>query len=111
MKIDEVITQTIIAIYRVPELSTTLFLKGGSAMRLFDNLTSRLSIDADFSIKGQIEDDKTFFNAIQSNVGTRFRELKFDIIDFKWRKKQKRNSSWSRLNIAARPSKQNGEML
>ena len=50
MRIEEVITETIIAIYRDPLLSTRLYLKGGSAMRLFDNLTSRLSIDADFSI-------------------------------------------------------------
>lgn len=93
MRIDEVITQTIIALYRVPELSTTLFLKGGSAMRLFDNLTSRLSIDADFSMAGQIEDDKAFFNAVQLNIGKHFRELKFDMIDFKWRRKPKRKKS------------------
>lgn len=50
MRIDEAISETIFAIYRTPEVSRQLFLKGGSAMRLFDNLKSRLSIDADFSI-------------------------------------------------------------
>lgn len=89
MKIDEVIKETIIAIYREPEPSVKLFLKGGSAMRLFDNLTSRLSIDVDFSIDEAIDDESNFFNAMKSKIGKRFRELKFDTIDFKWIKKPK----------------------
>lgn len=32
MKIEEIITQTVIAIYSTPSLSKTLFLKGGSAL-------------------------------------------------------------------------------
>lgn len=35
MKIDEAINETIIAIYRDPRPSVPLFLKGGSAMRLW----------------------------------------------------------------------------
>ncbi len=89
MRIEEVITETIIAIYRDPSLSSRLYLKGGSAMRLFDKLTSRLSIDVDFSIEDTVDKDKDFFTAIKNNIGASFRNLKFDIIDFKWGRKPK----------------------
>jgi hypothetical protein len=64
-------------------------LKGGSAMRLFDNLTSRLSIDADFSVEDIIYDDKMFFAAIKSSVETSFHNLRLYIIDFKIKRKPK----------------------
>ncbi len=89
MKIEEVITQTIIAIYSASSSSKTLFLKGGSAMRLFDNLTSRLSIDADFSVKTDIADENIFFRDLESSVANGFRSKRFDIIDFKWKRKPK----------------------
>lgn len=89
MKIDDVITETIIAIYRIPALSKRLFLKGGSAMRLFDNLTSRLSMDADFSIAKTVDNDKAFFSAINSSVRKSFYKLNFEVIDFKWNRKPK----------------------
>src|SRR5512139_2563698 len=89
MKIDEVITQTILAIYKNEELANRLFLKGGSAMRLFDKLTSRLSIDADFSLENTIDHEKQFFNAIKAKVKESFKKLKFDIIDFNWGRRPK----------------------
>ena len=94
MKIDDVITETILAIYQDAALSTVLFLKGGSAMRIFDNLTSRLSIDADFSIENTIgkENESKFFSAIRTNVEKRFKKLNFEIIDFKWGPKPKKLS-------------------
>jgi len=92
MKIDEVIKETIIAIYSDPAPSIPLFLKGGSAMRLFDNLTSRLSIDIDFSIDAVVDDETGFFNDMESKIGRRFRELKFDVIDFNCIKRPKRKS-------------------
>jgi predicted nucleotidyltransferase component of viral defense system len=90
MKIEEVITQTIIAIYSTPLPSKTLFLKGGSAMRLFDNLTSRLSIDADFSVNTDIDNESKFFRDLKSSVGACFRRKGFDIIDFEWNRKPKK---------------------
>lgn len=87
MNIEEIITQTVIAIYSTPSLSKTLFLKGGSALRLFDNLTSRLSIDADFSVKTDIDNESKFFRELKSSVIARFRREKFDIIDFEWSRK------------------------
>ncbi len=51
MRIEDVITEVIIAVYGSPRLAKLLILKGGSAMRMFDGQDTRLSIDADFSIK------------------------------------------------------------
>lgn len=90
MRIDEVLTLTIVGIYRSPLLSKELFLKGGSALRLLDDLTSRLSIDADFSVAESIKGEKKFFNAMKTSVGAEFRKLKYDIIDFKVEKRPKR---------------------
>ena len=87
MKIEEVITQTIIAVYSTSSPSETLFLKGGSAMRLFDNLTSRLSIDADFSVHTDIDNKSKFFRELKSSVIARFRRKKLNIIDFEWSRK------------------------
>lgn len=93
MRIDEVLTHTIVGIYRATSTAHTLYLKGGSAMRLFDNLTSRISIDADFSIVRSITDKNKFFNSIKSAVGAQFRKSKYDIIDFKWVRRPKRKSA------------------
>jgi predicted nucleotidyltransferase component of viral defense system len=90
MRIDEVLTLTIVGIYSSTEVSHNLFLKGGCAMRLFDNLTSRLSIDVDFSVVENIRDDRSFFNAIKSSVEAKFREWEYDIMDFKWKKQPMR---------------------
>lgn len=87
MKIEEALTMTIVGIYSSTAVSHNLFLKGGSAMRIFDDLTSRLSIDADFSVDKKIENDKIFFGSIKSSVGAKFRKMKYDIIDFKWKKR------------------------
>jgi len=62
-------------------------------MRLFDNLTSRLSIDADFSVEESITNEKTFFNSIKASVGSQFRKFKYDIIDFTWKRKPKKRNA------------------
>jgi hypothetical protein len=89
MKIDEAINETIIAIYRDPKPPIPLFLKGGSAIRLFDDLTSRLSIDIDFSVDTAIDDVSSFFNAMKFKISRRFHELQYEAIDLKWMRKPK----------------------
>ncbi len=59
-------------------------------MRLFDNLTSRLSIDADFSVNTDIDNESKFFQNLKSSVGASFRRKKLDIIDFEWNIKPKK---------------------
>jgi predicted nucleotidyltransferase component of viral defense system len=89
MKIEEVITETILAIFQSSDLADCLLLKGGSALRLFDHQASRLSIDADFSIESELDDPESFFALIKSCVERRFERHKFDVIDFKSNKKPK----------------------
>jgi len=83
MNIEDVITETILAIYQSSGLANILFLKGGSALRMFDHQNSRLSIDADFSIESTLEHAAQFFDTIQSSVTAHFRKTGFDVIDFK----------------------------
>lgn len=89
MNIEDVITETILALYASPDLAGCLFLKGGSALRIFDNQTSRLSIDADFSIESELDDPESFFDTIRSCVERRFERHQLDVIDLKPKKKPK----------------------
>lgn len=89
MDIEEVITETILALYQSSGLAGCLFLKGGSALRLFDHQTSRLSIDADFSIESELDDPESFFAMIKSCVERRFAGYQLDVIDFNSKKKPK----------------------
>ncbi|MFC1498640.1 nucleotidyl transferase AbiEii/AbiGii toxin family protein [Verrucomicrobiota bacterium] len=94
MKIEEVIHETILALYREPNLSTVLFLKGGSAMRFFDQHLSRLSVDIDFSIQEGIVNEKQVFGLIKKSLGKAFRAFRLDIIDFTWRRRPKRKGGF-----------------
>lgn len=89
MNIEEAITETILALYQSSDLANRLFLKGGSALRLFDHQTSRLSIDADFSIESKLDDPESFFDTIKSRVESRFEHHQLDVMDFKSKKKPK----------------------
>jgi hypothetical protein len=91
MNIEKVITETILAVYQSSDLANHLFLKGGSALRIFDDQMSRLSIDADFSLKSGLVDADRFFEAILACVETRFQKFGFDVIDMKSTRKPKKN--------------------
>lgn len=84
MKIEDVITEVIIAVYSSPRLAELLILKGGSAMRMFDKQNSRLSIDADFSIEKVLIDAGLFvFQEMEKCFTERFSEYGFELIDFR----------------------------
>jgi hypothetical protein len=90
MKIEEVITEVVIAVYGSPTLAKLLILKGGSAMRMLDGQDSRLSLDADFSIKGMLTDADPIFLEMERCFAATFSTLGFDLIDFKAKKKPKK---------------------
>jgi hypothetical protein len=89
MTIEEVLKEVIIAIYSSPRLARLLILKGGSAMRMFDNLSSRLSFDADFSLTAPIKKATPVRKEMQKCLSTQFGGHGFDLIDFKFDKKPK----------------------
>jgi hypothetical protein len=82
MKIEDVITEVIVAIYSRPTLSKLLILKGGSAMRMFDDQTTRLSIDADFSIESMLIENAPVFQEMEQTFVAAFSPHGFDLIDF-----------------------------
>lgn len=90
MKIEDVITEVIVAIYRSPTLAKLLILKGGSAMRLFDDQAARLSIDADFSIKDMLAENDPVFREMEQTFDAAFSQRGFDLIDFHAKKKPKK---------------------
>ena len=90
MKIEDVITEVIVAIYGNSQLARLLILKGGSAMRLFDNKNTRLSIDADFSIVNDIANSATVFQEMERCFDDRFLLHGFELIDFKANRKPKK---------------------
>ena len=82
MNIEDVITEVIVAIYSSPTLSKLLILKGGSAMRMFDDQTARLSIDADFSIEDMLTENDSVFPEMKRTFDAAFSSRGFDLIDF-----------------------------
>ena len=90
MKIEDLITEVVIAIYGSPRLAKLLILKGGSAMRLFDEQKARLSIDADFSIKDVLTDTDPVFREMESCFAARFATHGFDLIDFRAAKRPRK---------------------
>lgn len=93
MHIEEVINESVLALYTNPELAAHLFLKGGTALRLFENLTTRLSFDADFSTDRSIQDPEGFFQAIETALTQRFSHHDFDVIDFVYTRKPRTKST------------------
>ncbi len=82
MKIEDVINEVVIAIYGSPSLAKLLVLKGGCAMRMFDEHNTRLSIDDDFSIEDVLTDTDSVFREMEDCFTTRFSTHGFDLLDF-----------------------------
>ncbi len=89
MNIEEVVNESVLALYAEPWLAEHLFLKGGTALRLFENLAARLSVDADFSTDQSIEDPERFFQAIDNALTDRFSRHDLDVLDFEYKRKPK----------------------
>lgn len=87
MQIEEVITEAVLAIYTDAELSEHVYLKGGAALRMLDDLTTRLSMDADFSLDHPLENPEEFFSKIHQGLTRRFKPHGYDILDYKHRRK------------------------
>ncbi len=87
--IDDVVLKVLVAIYSNEILSEKLYLKGGQALRLTQNLRNRLSKDSDFSISEKIEDEQTFFTLFKEAIVNEFHSDGLFVIDFKFTRKPK----------------------
>ena len=91
MKIEDVITEAIIAVYSSSLLAKLLVLKGGSAMRMFDEQNTRLSVDADFSIENVLADaGRPVFQEMERCFVARFSAHGFEVIDFRANRRPKK---------------------
>jgi predicted nucleotidyltransferase component of viral defense system len=82
MRIADVIDESILAIFMDEILSENMVLKGGSAIRLLEQDRSRLSIDADFSVRNSIQEEAPFFERINQTLSRRFTGLGYVVFDF-----------------------------
>lgn len=84
MNIEEVINDSIYALYASPVLAKLLVLKGGGAIRLFDGVDTRLSIDADFSIRQLLDQNaESVFAEMKTCLSKTFGAKGYDLLDFK----------------------------
>lgn len=92
MKIEDVIDESVLAVFQDPFLSRSLVLKGGTALRMLDHERNRLSIDADFSVAGIIREESAYFSRIERALKRRFKPLGYGLLDFRYtpRPKQKK---------------------
>lgn len=84
MKIEDVIDESILAVFHDRVLARRMFLKGGSAMRMLDEERNRLSLDADFSIRGSIRVQKAFFARMEKSISRQFAPFEYRVIDFRF---------------------------
>jgi len=90
MNIEEVIDESVLAVFKDPILARRLVLKGGSALRLLDHERNRLSIDADFSMQGAIKAEASYFTRIERALKRRFKPLGYGVLDFRYTPRPKR---------------------
>lgn len=91
MKIEDLIADAVVAIFTSPELSKLFILKGGGAMRLFDGLDARLSIDADFSIEKELDVHAvSVFKEMNRCLAEAFQAKGYDLLDFKANKRPRK---------------------
>lgn len=87
MKIEEVIEECLVAIYKEDIFSKALYLKGGQALRFVEDADSRLSTDLDFSITKSLEEPVKFFKILEETIYNHFDTIDLHIFDFKFKRK------------------------
>lgn len=89
MRIEDVLDESILAIFKDRVLSKRMVLKGGSAMRLLDHERSRLSIDVDFSVRGSIHAQAPYFSRVEKSLSNQF-SPRYHVLDFRVTPRPKR---------------------
>ena len=87
MTIEEVIRESVVALFSNDVLRRTLVLKGGTALFLVQNINTRLSTDIDFSVSGEIVNPDQYFSYVESTLKEHFSKLGFEVFDTGYKKK------------------------
>lgn len=100
LEIDFVIETCLVALYSRDIFSNNIFLKGGQALRLKENLRGRFSADIDFSTRTRTEDEDVFFDEMKSALAQEFFRHDLCLFDFKFVRRPKKRAdntpdSWS----------------
>jgi predicted nucleotidyltransferase component of viral defense system len=100
MTIDSVIETCLTALFKEDIFNESLYLKGGQALRLKEDLRFRFSADMDFSTPEKIDDEKLFFDTAKELLQAEFFSHDLYLFDFKFtrRPRIKRNGTpdfWS----------------
>lgn len=82
VSIDEVIQISLIALFKEDLFNQNLYLKGGQAIRLKENIKTRFSADMDFSVEGRLKDHDTFFAKIKDILYSEFLHNELYLFDF-----------------------------
>lgn len=95
ISIDEVIRESIIALYssKILEKTNPLILKGGTALRLIENIKVRMSTDIDFSIAGKLSTPEHYFEIVKQLLSLHYKKIGFEVIDVKYRQKPLKRSA------------------
>lgn len=89
LTIDTVVQTSLVAIYSRDLLSGKMFLKGGQALRIKENLISRFSADMDFSSPDKISNEDAFFALLEDALKTEFNQCGYYVFDLKWSRRPK----------------------
>ena len=83
MEVDEVIEICLTGLYKEDVFNDTLYLKGGQALRIKEDLKSRFSADIDFSTPSKIELPDLFFKNLVDALSNEFSARGYHLFDFK----------------------------
>lgn len=89
LEIDFVIETSLAAIFAKDIFSRSIYLKGGQALRIKENLKNRFSADMDFSSSGSVSNEEAFFEMMLSALSVEFFRLGFYLFDFKYLRRPK----------------------
>lgn len=87
--IDDAVRSVLVGIYSSNTLSDRMYLKGGQALRVSQNLRARFSKDSDFSIEGVVGNEEAFFKELKESIASEFLRLDLYVIDFEFVRKPK----------------------
>ncbi|MEZ6141245.1 MAG: nucleotidyl transferase AbiEii/AbiGii toxin family protein [Zavarzinella sp.] len=79
---DDIKRAIIIGLFSIDQLLDKLVLKGGNALSLVYDISTRASLDIDLSIPGEFDDSKEVSSLIESSLQASFDDLSFQLFDF-----------------------------
>lgn len=87
--IEEIIIECLTCLYANDYFKEEIYLKGGQAVRLVENIDNRFSADMDFSMSGKINNPDEFFKFTKEVLEGHFEGHDLHLFDCRWIRKPK----------------------